>query len=167
VRVPHLTIEQGGQPVTVELMRAPSDDPDLDRLLIEIDVQTFAESTFSEFTAHALARHGGVWLLHARRRGVAFAMALRDFHDPSVALLMSMGILPGWRGFGLGEFLVDHVLRDLEADGFTQVVLHLGGRNARAMKVYREAGFVEVSREVDPSDPDDTRVRMACSLPRA
>ena len=54
-----------------------------------------------------------------------------------------MGLLPNWRGQGLGERLLRESL--LAADGFGYLRIELGvfASNTRAAALYRKAGFVE------------------------
>jgi RimJ/RimL family protein N-acetyltransferase len=54
-----------------------------------------------------------------------------------------MGLLPQWRGQGLGERLLTQSLAAADAFGYLRVELGVFGTNARAAALYRKAGFVE------------------------
>jgi RimJ/RimL family protein N-acetyltransferase len=54
-----------------------------------------------------------------------------------------MGVLPQWRGQGLGERLLQESLAAADAFGYLRVELGVFGSNARAVSLYRKAGFVE------------------------
>ncbi len=54
-----------------------------------------------------------------------------------------MGVLPQWRGQGLGERLLRESLAAADAFGYLRVELGVFGSNARAASLYRKAGFVE------------------------
>ena len=54
-----------------------------------------------------------------------------------------MGLLPEWRGQGLGERLLRQALAAADAYGFLRIELGVFADNARAVALYRKAGFVE------------------------
>jgi ribosomal protein S18 acetylase RimI-like enzyme len=55
--------------------------------------------------------------------------------------LLGMGLLPGYRGHGLGERLIRAALAAARAAGFERVSLSVYGRNTTAMALYRKVGF--------------------------
>jgi RimJ/RimL family protein N-acetyltransferase len=54
-----------------------------------------------------------------------------------------MGLLPQWRGQGLGERLLRESLVAADAFGYLRVELGVFASNTRATALYRKAGFVE------------------------
>ena len=54
-----------------------------------------------------------------------------------------MGVLPHWRGQGLGERLLRDSLAAADAFGYLRIELGVFAGNARAASLYRKAGFVE------------------------
>lgn len=126
-------------------------DDALVRTLIDIDLQTFAESTFSPYTAAAFLRNGRVFLLCADEVVIGTCVCIRCWDRPNEAMILSMGIRPGWRGRGLGQRFVSGVLDKLRARGLRSVSLLVGEDNRRAVKVYRDVGFQVVGK--GPSDP--------------
>ena len=158
-----MQLDVAGAAVGLTVERAPAHDPRLADLLVAIDLQTFAEGTFTDVSAFLLARHGATWWIRAGERPVAFALVFRDVSDASAAVLLSMGIVPGWRGRGLGPALLNALFEGLPPLGFRRLVLHVGARNVRAVKVYQDAGFVQVSEEPDPTD-GDTRLCLVRNL---
>jgi RimJ/RimL family protein N-acetyltransferase len=54
-----------------------------------------------------------------------------------------MGLLPQWRGQGLGERLLRESLAAADAFGYLRVELGVFVSNTRASSLYRKAGFVE------------------------
>lgn len=124
--------------------------PDLVSTLVEIDLQTFAESTFSMYTAAAFLRFGRVYLLRADDVVIGTCVCFRAWDRPNEVHLLSMGIRPGWRGRGLGQTFVTGVLDRLRQRGTRAVCLFVGRDNRRAIKVYTDVGFRPVEeREVD------------------
>jgi len=126
-------------------------DGELVKTLIEIDLQTFAESTFSPYTAAAFLQHGRVFLLRADDAVIGTCVCMRGWDRPNEGMILSMGIRPGWRGRGLGQRFVSGVLHRLKAKGLLSVSLMVGEDNRRAIKVYQDVGFEIV--EEGPADP--------------
>ena len=54
-----------------------------------------------------------------------------------------MGLLPNWRGQGLGERLLRKSLLAADAFGYRRIELGVFASNTRATALYRKAGFVE------------------------
>jgi ribosomal protein S18 acetylase RimI-like enzyme len=141
---------------TLGVEEADDVTPELVRTLIDIDVQTFAESTFTPYTAAAFLKGGRVFLLRADDVVIGTCVCLRSWERPNEAMLLTMGIRPGWRGRGLGQRFVSGVLERLKARGLRSVSLLVGKNNRRAIKVYTDVGFAPVEeREVDPMNDDD------------
>jgi len=136
------------------------------RTLIEIDLQTFAESTFSHYTAAAFLKYGHVFLLRADDGVIGTCVCMRTWDRPNETLILSMGIKPGWRGRGLGQFFIAGVVERLREQGNLAVCLLVGSGNSRALKVYKDVGF-----EVIDEGPEDPRtgerfVYMRMPLPQ-
>jgi ribosomal-protein-alanine N-acetyltransferase len=136
----------GDRRVSVYCERADRLDPSVVTSILHIDLQTFTEATFSHHSAAALLRFGEVFLLRAEGEVIGTCVLMRTWEEPGEALLLSMGILPGWRGRGLGQFFVRQVLQALKAVGVRGVVLQLEEHNRRAVALYREVGFEGVQR---------------------
>lgn len=118
--------------------------PELVQTLIDVDLQTFAESTFSHYTAAAFLTGGRVFLLRANDKVIGTCVCMRGWERPQEAMILSMGIRPGWRGRGLGQRFVSGVLDKLRARGLRSVSLLVGRENRRAVKVYEDVGFKAV-----------------------
>lgn len=54
---------------------------------------------------------------------------------------LGMGLLPAYRGQGLGAALLEATLEDARARGFLRVELHVRAGNAAAVALYGKAGF--------------------------
>jgi len=135
---------------TIRVDEALDVTPELVRTLIEIDLQTFAESTYSPYTAAAFLKSGRVYLLCADDLTIGTCVCMRAWDRAREAMILSMGIRPGWRGRGLGQVFVTGVLDKLRARGLRSCVLLVGEDNRRAVKVYEDVGFQVVEqREVD------------------
>ena len=61
--------------------------------------------------------------------------------------VLGMGLLPDWRGRGLGERLIRQTLEAARAFGFSRVELTVRHDNARAQALYRKVGFEAEGRK--------------------
>ncbi len=148
--------ESTGRRFSIAVEEVTRVDPEYVRTLVEIDLQTFAESTFSPYTAAAFLQNGRVFLLRADEAVIGTCVCMRAWERPSEAMILSMGIRPGWRGRGLGQRFVTLVLGRLRARGIRSVSLLVGADNRRAIKVYEDVGFTRVGCALrDPRDTDD------------
>jgi len=151
-----------GRSFSLTIDEATEITEDLVRTLIEIDLQTFSESTFSHYTARAFLRNGRVFLLSADGRVIGTCVCMRSWERPGEAMILSMGIRPGWRGRGVGHRFVQAILSRLQAKGLRGVSLMVSLDNRRAIRVYEESGFT-----VDEVMERDSRTGEAFVLMRA
>lgn len=110
--------------------------------LIEIDLQTFSESTFSHYTAAVFLRQGRVFLLSADDMIIGTCVCMRAWDRPNEVTILTMGIRPGWRGRGLGQRFLMGVVGKLTSRGLRAVTLMVSEDNRRAIRLYEESGFV-------------------------
>ncbi len=130
----------------VRMVRAERGDDSLVDVVIDIDLKSFIEPTFSRHTATALLAHGETFLLKSGEQIVGTCLAMRAWEPPGGVHLVSMAILPGSRGRGLGQRFIGWVLAALAEDGVGSASLVVGSENVRALRVYKDVGF-EVTRE--------------------
>jgi len=136
-------------------------DPDLIAKVIEIDLTTFSEPTWSRYTAGLMLRHGRTFLLMEGELIVGTCQVIRSWDRPSEAVLFSMAIRPGYRNRGVGTLFLNGVLEALRNTGARSVVLEVDPTNRPAMKVYTEKfGFRRVAELADEYGPGQHRVQM-------
>lgn len=82
---------------------------------------------------------------------------------PGRAELVSMWTAPAVRGCGVGQLLVERVLRWAVERGTPEVRLWVTRGNDSAVRLYERCGF-ELTEEigVSPSDPCREELRMSC-----
>lgn len=119
------------------------------RTLVEIDLQTFSESTFSNYTARLFLASGRVFLLKAEDTIIGTCVCTRAWERPNEATLVSMGIRPGWRGRGLGHRFLDGISQRLTQKGVRAINLLVSRDNRRALRIYDDKGF-RITQEMDP-----------------
>lgn len=142
-------VTDAGTEYAISVQEVTDPREDLVRTLIEIDLQTFSESTFSHYTAAAFLRNGRVFLLSADDLVIGTCVCMRCWERPNEVNLLSMGIRPGWRGRGLGQRFLFGVLDRLRGRGLRAVSLLVSEDNRRAIKVYRDVGFEVTGEETE------------------
>ena len=70
---------------------------------------------------------------------------------------MGMGLLPAFRGRGLGEALLRAVLDAARAKGIERAELEVYASNTAALRLYWRVGFVEEGRKLDSRRLDGER----------
>jgi ribosomal protein S18 acetylase RimI-like enzyme len=148
--------------ITVEEVGGPT--ADLIRTLVEIDLQTFAESTFSPYTAIAFLHSGRAFLLRADDVIIGTCVCYRAWERPNEVTLLAMGIRPGWRGRGLGQRFIAGVLDRLRARGIRAVNLLVGADNRRAIRVYTDVGFRPAEASIVDPQSGDVLLQMRAVL---
>ncbi len=137
---------------------------ELVQTIIEIDLQTFAESTFSPYTAAAFLKAGRVFLLRANDQAIGTCVCLRSWDRTHEASILSMGLRPGWRGQGLGQHFVQEVLERLRRRGIRSCSLLVGRDNRRAIKLYEDVGFEVVGESEVDAHNQDVLLLLRCPL---
>lgn len=136
-------------------------DPALIQAIVDIDLMTFSEVTWSRFTAGLMLRHGRTFLLRADGTIIGTCQLLKAWNTPDEAVLFSMSIRPGWRGRGLGTFFLQEVSASLRENGVASLVLEVDPKNEAAIRLYEEK--FSFTREVlCPGEygPGQDRLRM-------
>lgn len=102
----------------------------------------FCDSQFLLQHQDWTARYPAAWFLVVARRGVPVG---RLYVDPpgEAYRIIDVGLLPDWRGKGLGTALLAGVQRLAERDG-VGVALSVLHENGRAQALYRRLGFQPV-----------------------
>ena len=59
---------------------------------------------------------------------------------------LGMGLLPDWRGQGIGRRLIETAIADAWRRGFKRIELTVNDGNERALRLYRAVGFVVEGR---------------------
>lgn len=61
--------------------------------------------------------------------------------------VLGIGLLPAWRGVGIGTRLMATTLAAADAAGFLRVELTVNAENERAIRLYQHHGFAEEGRK--------------------
>ncbi|MFO0847778.1 MAG: GNAT family N-acetyltransferase [Gemmataceae bacterium] len=82
---------------------------------------------------------GATWLVISPDGAVGTVQGIRD--HGRVGAVQNLGVVPGYRGLGLGEALLARALHGFRAAGLTRVYLEVTARNDHAVRMYRRVGF--------------------------
>lgn len=161
---PYSIVGESGRRYRIRVAEVEGPSHELVQTLVDIDLQTFSESTFSQYTAAAFITSGRVFLLYAEQVIIGTCVCMRSWADADGVLVLSMGIRPGWRGRGLGLRFVQGVKDSLAARGVRTMSLLVATSNQRALKVYEELGFVTSGLGLSDPRTGDELVSLCCSL---
>ncbi len=154
-----------GDSESFQVVEVGAHDPSLIEKVIEIDLTTFSEPTWSHYTAGLMLRHGRTFLLKEGELIIGTCQTIRSWERPGEAALFAMAIRPGYRNRGLGTFFLRRVLDMLRASGLRSVVLEVDPSNRPAIKVYTEKfGFHRVCDLRDEYGRGHHRVQMRLTL---
>jgi GNAT superfamily N-acetyltransferase len=79
------------------------------------------------------------WLLFGPLGPCGTVESLRERNG--VGSIQNLGILPGWRGRGLGEALLLQALHGFHQVGLRRALLEVTAQNETAIRLYRRLGF--------------------------
>jgi len=134
--------------------------------ILDIEQEAFGDGALNEYVIVPLMRYGKVYLaVDEDDVPVACAYFMRDMADISVAYLMSVAVLPMFRGQNVGTALLNYALANLKRYGITRVMLTVDPANFNALSVYREKlGFTVVDSVKDEYGPGEDRLLMSKDL---
>ena len=127
-----------GQTYRIETREITAHDPSLIKTVVDIDLMTWSEQTFSRYTAALMLRYGRTFVLLADNVPIGTCQCIRSWERPSEAVLFSISIRPGWRGRGLGTRFMQDVFDALTHAGIRTCVLSVTADNPQGVDKYQE-----------------------------
>jgi ribosomal protein S18 acetylase RimI-like enzyme len=82
---------------------------------------------------------GATWLIACPRGYVGTVQGVMD-RGP-IGAIQNLGVVPAYRGLGLGRALVRRALEGFRRAGLRRAYLEVTAENASAVRLYREVGF--------------------------
>lgn len=134
--------------------------------ILDIESEAFGDSALNEYVVVPLVRYGKVYVaVDEEGTTVACAYFMRDMADISVSYLMSVAVLPVFRGQNVGTALLSYAFSNLKRYGITRVLLTVDPANFSALSVYREKlGFTVMDSSKDEYGPGEDRLIMSKEL---
>jgi ribosomal protein S18 acetylase RimI-like enzyme len=109
---------------------------------------------------------GGALLLACGSDGAPVGcVALRPIEPDGCCEMKRLYVAPEGRGSGLGQELVDAVLREAERIGYREIRLDTLPSLATAIALYRKSGFETIAPYYDPPIPGMIFMRRALARP--
>lgn len=146
----------------------PLEQPDADTLagILDIELAAFGDGALNEYVVVPLLRYGKVYIAADDDGGaVACAYFMRSMDDTDTAYLMSVAVLPDFRGQNVGAALLEYALSHLKQYGIMRVRLTVDPANVTALSVYREKlGFAVVDSVRDEYGAGEDRLVMSKQL---
>ena len=134
--------------------------------ILDIEKQAFGKGALVADIVIPLMRHGKVYTaVDEDGNAIACAYFLRDMSDIGLAYLMSVAVLPLYRGHDIGIALIEYALSHLKRFGITRVQLTVDPANFNALAAYREKlGFTVSDTTPGEYGEEDERLVMAIEL---
>jgi [ribosomal protein S18]-alanine N-acetyltransferase len=132
--------------------------------LVELETELFADAAWSAETwwAELAGRPRRSYVVLEGGDGIEGYAGVDLGGD--VADVMTLAVVPGWRGRGLGDLLVGELVRRAGKSGAGSVMLEVRADNGPARRLYERHGFEDVSRRRryyrQPDGPDVDAVVM-------
>ena len=157
--------QTSGREFEIHVSEITSHDPDMIGTVLEIDLMTFSEPTWSRYTAGLMLRHGRNFILYADDMPIGTCQCIRSWQSPWEVVLFSMAIRPGWRGQGLGTYFLEATLEALKKSGTGSVVLEVDPASKAAIRLYEQKfGFKIVAECKNEYGPGHDRTHMRLLL---
>lgn len=146
--------------LTFKLLEKP--DPGTVGNIIDIEQEAFGDGALNEYVVVPLLRYGRVYAaVDEEGTAVACAYFMADMNNPDNAYLMSVAVLPDFRGQNVGAALLKYALEALKEYGISKVTLTVDPANFTALSVYREKlGFTVVGSARDEYGEGEDRLVM-------
>ncbi|MBM4345124.1 MAG: ribosomal protein S18-alanine N-acetyltransferase [Deltaproteobacteria bacterium] len=116
-----------------------------DAAIVEaLEVQCFADAWKAASVRNEVAvEHGRAWLAICAGEPVGYLLAWLVGDE---AQINRVGVVPLWRGRGLGQALVRNCLAMVAEQGARSALLEVHAGNGAALVLYRRCGFVQIGR---------------------
>jgi GNAT superfamily N-acetyltransferase len=80
------------------------------------------------------------WLIDGPDRCCGTIQGIRD--ESGLGMIQNIGVLPDYRGIGLGRSLLLKTLHGFREAGLKRACLEVSARNRRAVRLYHQTGFI-------------------------
>ncbi|MBY9002338.1 MAG: ribosomal protein S18-alanine N-acetyltransferase [Candidatus Lokiarchaeota archaeon] len=114
-----------------------------------LEKTTFKDDSFSKETIEQLLYNNTFFfkLLNSNEKIIGFVIVLEQ--ERNTLNIISLLIKEGYRNMGLGSFLLNHVLMEVEKSQiFKRIILNVRTSNLSALKLYKNHDF-RIIKEID------------------
>lgn len=138
-------------------------DPEMISNILDIEQEAFGDGALNEYVVVPLLRYGKIYAaVDEEDTAVACAYFMADMNNSENAYIMSVAVLPDFRGQNVGTALLEYALENIKQYGISKVKLTVDPANFTALAVYREKlGFTVVDSAKDEYGEGEDRLVMA------
>jgi ribosomal protein S18 acetylase RimI-like enzyme len=124
---------------------------------LKVDIGGMARHTESERAMFAPPEGRTLLALNERESvGIAFLKRLR----PDAAEIKRMYVAPSYRGCGIGRALLDRLVAEARAIGYSRIFLDTGKVMTAAQRLYRSVGFLDIDFYAESEMDEEYRPHM-------
>ncbi|WP_397362862.1 GNAT family N-acetyltransferase [Olleya sp. R77988] len=113
-------------------------------------VEPYDEEVLSKPSDYIINKGGFIFFAKLNNQIVG-TVALMPIQEKGTFELTKMAVLPEFRGFKIGQKLMQHCLGFAKKQSFNRLLLYSSRKLENAIYIYRKYGFIEV--EVEPNCP--------------
>lgn len=130
--------------------------------ILEIERLAFGNGALNEYVVIPMLRYGKVYAaVDEQGAAVACTYFMADMNNADNAYLLSVAVLPEYRGLSVGTALLEYALDNIKEFGISKVTLTVDPANFTALSVYREKlGFTVVDSAKDEYGQGEDRLVM-------
>lgn len=140
-------------------------EPDDFKHLLVIETESFFSGYSPYFIKMIPILYSNTSFISVKGRSAqGYVTAALEQSNPQRGWILSLAVRPKYRGFGLGESLMIHVLDALNEQKVKEVFLTVAPENEHAVALYKKHGFVQGKLIHDFFGPGEHRVQMKKTL---
>lgn len=144
------------------------DNPEVSDIarILQIEREAFGNGALNEYVVVPMMRYGKVFAATDEQgEAIAIAYFMRNLNDIDEAYLVSVAVLPAYRGQDVGTELLRFGLDFLREIGIVRVRLTVDPANFTALSVYREKlDFTVIDSSKDEYGEGEDRLIMSKEL---
>ncbi len=152
--------------MTINFKAIEKPDQQVISRILTIEQEAFGNGALNEYVVVPLVRYGKVYAaVDEQDSAIACAYFMRDMNDTDTAYLLSVAVLPVFRGQDVGTALLSYAFSHLKKFGIAKVILTVDPANFTALSVYREKlGFTVIESAKDEYGEGEDRLIMTKEL---
>lgn len=140
-------------------------EPDDFKHLLVIETESFFSGYSPYFIRMVPILYSNTSFISVKGRSAqGYVAAAIEQSNPQRSWILSLAVRPKYRGCGLGDRLMLHVLDTLKDLEVKEVLLTVAPENAAAVALYKKHGFVQGKLIHDFFGPGEHRVQMKKTL---
>ncbi len=130
-------------PEDIVISRVSHPDHDLLVVLEAYDTEAFGPTGLRTYDLAVMAQAGAVYLAYLGSEIAGSCQLLRMFDEPGFFYVVGFYVRPEWRGRRVGRALLTAVAAEIKRLGGEGMTLTVAPDNIHAIRLYRNAGFVD------------------------